>query len=200
MRAVIPCVALLIACGTGSTGFDDDRTPTPEERAATERELLLEVAGTGGCLEAPDGTVLCSNAPAGGLLGGLIGDPLGTLDCQPTTAPDGSITCALDVFVLTEGLEPGTRLLGAVRPDDLSLPWRSATDLFADVDGDRAIARFETGIAPGTGVLLVALLYPDGVAPPPVAPPGLDAGLLEEYGAPQIAVRADVTVGPLPEP
>lgn len=182
--SILAGICVAPACGTGSTGFDVTNA---------EQQEILAVAGSGTCVTEPSGLLLCSNAPPAGAVTALLGDPLGQIPCESAKP-----ACSFTLRIEPGNLSPGTRLLGAVRPDDFSLPWRSSTALF-EVDSGLLAARFETEIHPDTLVVLAALVYPSGFEPPDPAPGGIDGSVLTDFGAPQAAVRTGTTlVAPAP--
>lgn len=101
--------------------------------------------------------------------------------------------CSFVLSVDLRGLDPGSVLIGAVEPEDLSLPWRTSSNSLgpANEAGELSGAlSFVTDIAPGTIGLRAILLYRAGNAPPSLGADGIDVNLLAELDAP----RADVLV------
>jgi hypothetical protein len=169
---LIGCLASLglLACGSGSSGF----RPRPAELAA-----ILDSAATEACSEAPGGIRVCARSAEPG---------------QGATCESSGPGCELELELDIPGFEPGTLFLAAIEPQDLSLPWRTSTATFGPADASGTLSarvRLVTDIPPGTITLIALLVYPPGLAPPPVDAGGSDAALLAELGAPEAQVLVD---------
>ena len=98
--------------------------------------------------------------------------------------------CSFVLTVELADLEPGTMIIGAAEPQDLSLPWRTSANSLgpANEQGElRGDLSFVTEIPPGTVGLRAILIYPPGVLPPELGSDGIDADLLSDLGAAQQA-------------
>lgn len=169
----------LIACGSGSSGF----RPRPAELAA-----ILESADAGTCGEAPGGIRVCAR----------YAEPGEGAVCE-SPGPG----CEFEFELEIPGFEPGALFLGAVEPQDLSLPWRTSTAVFGPADAGGTLSarvRFVTDIAPGTVSVIALLVYPPGLPPPSVDAGGSDVPLLADLGAPEAQVLAEWLIERPPEP
>jgi hypothetical protein len=172
-RALAPTLGLMLAClacGSGSSGF----RPRDAELAA-----ILSSAETGACETAPGDLEVCAQ-PAGPGEGAVC-------DAQ---GPG----CSFVLTIGLRGLQPGTSVIGAVEPQDLSLPWRTSSNSLgpATAAGElRGDLSFATEIPGGTIALRALVIYPPGVLPPELEPDGIDVDLLADLGAPQANVLVD---------
>lgn len=167
--AIVMMALTCLSCGGGSSGF----RPRQAELAAIQLS-----AETGSCEVAPGGIDVCAT-PAGPGSG--------------ATCDDAGPGCSFTLSVDLHGLEPGSAIIAAVEPEDLSLPWRTSVKVLgpADANGDLAGSlNFVTEIEPGTVALRAILVYPPGDSPPELGADGMDVDLLDDLGA----SRADVLV------
>jgi len=168
-RSLMPIVGMLmacLACGSGSSGF---------RGRDAELAAILSSAETGTCQTGPGRLEVCAK-PAGTGEGAI---------CE-TQAPG----CGFVLTVELADLEPGTMVIGAVEPQDLSLPWRTSANSLGPATGAGALRgdlSFATDITPGTVGLRAILIYPPGLQPPALGSDGIDADLLSDLGAPQQA-------------
>ena len=164
------CLVLVSACGSGSQGFG---------LPAAELNAIFASAESGECTIGPGEIEICA-----------IFAPDGEgADCD-----SGPETCQFTRDFDLRGFEPGTQFVGAVRPQDLSLPWRTSTSSFGPADEDgrvRASVDFVTDIEPGTTGMMALLIFPPGQEPHDLSSPGLDKLILADALAPRANVMAD---------
>jgi len=171
LRAVLLVTALaVLSCGSGSSGF------RPRVAELNAIELSVE---TSMCASAPGGIEVCArNATAG----------------EGAACELFDSGCRFTILLQMHGVAPGTSAIGAVEPQDLSLPWRTSTNVVgpAGADGElRGELSFVTRIQPGTIGLRALLLYPPGESPPSLGVDGIDVELLADLDAPLADVLAD---------
>lgn len=159
-----------LGCGSGSSGF---------QPRSLELNVILSSAESGVCETAPGDLEVCAQ-PAGPGEGAV---------CDSHAPP-----CRFVLTVELHGLEPGTSLIGAVEPQDLSLPWRTSSNSLgpATSEGElRGELSFVTDIPTDTVALRAIVLYPPGLLPPELGPDGIDVDLLADLGAPRANVLVD---------
>lgn len=155
-------VGLCASCGGGSSGF----RPREAEWAA-----IYESANSGMCLAADVSLEICAEVAQPGV--GAI--------CDANVRG-----CRFELVVHLTGLTPGTVVIGAVEPEDLSLRWRTSVNVVGPAGADGALAGsldFVTDVPPGTTGVRALLFYTPDHIPPEPETNGLDVDLLSQLGA-----------------
>ena len=182
-------------CGSGSSGFD----PDPE---IVERDAILNSASTRSCTSGPGAIEICASGapidlpfvpadPDGAV---LLANPIETAEGPDIPSCNGRVVpCMFGMELRQEALPAGTMVLALIRPEDLSVPWRTSRSLVAAPPGTASVITpsFVTNLPPGTPIITAVLVFPAGDPRPSVGPIGIDVHLLADLGA----VRAGVVLG-----